>query len=63
MKKFERFMGKLCSWIFPLFILIGSCLLPVERKFAILLLGLTVIYYTSLIVDKIFTKLKGGNEK
>lgn len=60
---FERFMGKLCTWIFPLFILIGGCLLPIEREFAILLLGLAVIYYTSLIVDKIFTKLKGDYEK
>ena len=60
---FERFMGKLCTWIFPLFILIGSCLLPVERDVAILLLGLATIYYTGLIIDKIFTNLKGDDEK
>lgn len=60
---FERFIGKLCTWIFPLLILIGICLLPVERDVAILLLGLAGIYYTSLIIDKIFTNLKGDDEK
>ena len=60
---FERFMGKLCTWNFPLLILIGICLLLVERDVAILLLGLATIYYTGLIIDKIFTKLKGDDEK
>lgn len=60
---FERFIGKLCTWIPPLLILIGICLLPVKREVAILLLGLAVIYYTSLIIDKIFTKLKGDDGK
>lgn len=54
MDKFERVMGKLCVWLMPLLCIIGFCAFGTERLVGITLISITAIYYTALIIDKLW---------